>query len=200
VALAVLVFGWDSLLASLGFFFSKVAVVTFGGAYAVLPYVADHAVNGAGWLSVAAMKDGLALAEALPGPLVKVLQFAGFMAGWNNAAPLSPWLMATLGALITSWVTFVPSFLFILAGAPFVERMADNPRATTILDSVTAAVIGVIANLAAWFATGVFAPDQPGMLHAVIAGVSLWLLVGRGWSIPAVVGLAAAAGLLRAVV
>ena len=198
VVFAALVFGWDSLLASLGFFFSKVAVVTFGGAYAVLPYVADHAVNGAGWLTAGAMKDGLALAEALPGPLVKVLQFAGFMAGWNNAAPLSPWLMATLGALITSWVTFVPSFLFILAGAPFVERLAGNPRAKTILDSVTAAVIGVIANLAAWFAAGVFAPDQPGVLHAVIAGVSLWLLVGRGWSIPAVVGMAAAAGLLRA--
>ena len=200
VGLAVLVFGWDSLLASLGFFFSKVAVVTFGGAYAVLPYVADHAVNGAGWLSAAAMKDGLALAEALPGPLVKVLQFVGFMAGWNHATPLSPWIMATLGALITSWVTFVPSFLFILAGAPFVERLSDNPRAKTILDSVTAAVIGVIANLAAWFASGIFAPGQPSILHAVIAGVSLWLLIGRAWSIPAVVGIAALAGLLRAVV
>lgn len=199
VALAVLVFGWDSLLASLGFFFSKVAVVTFGGAYAVLPYVADHAVNGAGWLSATAMKDGLALAEALPGPLVKVLQFAGFLAGWNNASPLSPWVMATLGALLTSWVTFVPSFLFILAGAPFVERMAASPRAKTTLDSVTAAVIGVIANLAAWFAAGVFAPDQPALLHAVVAGASLWLLVGRGWPVPAVVGVAAVAGFLRAV-
>ena len=199
VVLAGLVFGGDSLLASLGFFFSKVAVVTFGGAYAVLPYVADHAVNQAGWLSATAMKDGLALAETLPGPLVKVLQFAGFFAGWNNPAPLNPWIMASLGAFLTSWVTFVPSFLFILAGAPFVERLAQNPRARTILDTITAAVIGVIASLAAWFAAGVFAPDQPAILHAVIAGVSLWLLVGRDWSIPAVVGLAAAAGLLRAV-
>jgi chromate transporter len=198
VVLAGLVFGGDSLLVSLGLFFSKVAVVTFGGAYAVLPYVADHAVNQAGWLSSAAMKDGLALAETLPGPLVKVLQFTGFFAGWNNPAPLSPWIMASLGAFLTSWVTFVPSFLFILAGAPFVERLAQNPRARTILDTITAAVIGVIASLAAWFAAGVFAPDQPAVLHAVIAGVSLWLLVGRGWSIPAVVGLAAAAGLLRA--
>lgn len=198
VALAALVFGPHSLLASLGFFFSKVAVVTFGGAYAVLPYVADHAVNQAGWLSAAAMKDGLALAETLPGPLVKVLQFAGFLAGWNNPAPLPPFVMATLGALLTSWVTFVPSFLFILAGAPFVDRLAGSPRARTVLDTVTAAVIGVIANLAAWFAAGIFAPDQPAVLHAVIAGVSLWLLVARGWSIPAVVGLAAAAGLLRA--
>ena len=199
VVLAGLVFGGDSLLVSLGFFFSQVAVVTFGGAYAVLPYVADHAVNQAGWLSATAMKDGLALAETLPGPLVKVLQFAGFFAGWNNPAPLNPWIMASLGAFLTSWVTFVPSFLFILAGAPFVEQLAENPRARTILDTITAAVIGVIASLAAWFAAGVFAPDQPAILHAVIAGVSLWLLVGRDWSIPAVVGLAAAAGLLRAV-
>ncbi len=199
VALAGLVFGWDSLLASLGFFFSKVAVVTFGGAYAVLPYVADHAVNQAGWLSAAAMKDGLALAETLPGPLVKVLQFAGFLAGWNNPAPLPPWLMGTLGAFLTSWVTFVPSFLFILAGAPFVEQLASDPRAKNMLETVTAAVIGVIANLAAWFAAGIFAPGEPSALYAVIAGVSLWLLVGRGWSIPAVVGIAAAAGLLRAV-
>ena len=198
VVLAVLIFGWDSLLASLGFFFSKVAVVTFGGAYAVLPYVADHAVNEAGWLSAGAMKDGLALAETLPGPLVKVLAFAGFLAGWNNASPLPPWAMGTLGALITSWVTFVPSFLFILAGAPFIERLAHSARARMVLDTVTAAVIGVIANLAAWFAAGVFASDQPAVLHAVIAGVSLWLLVGRGWSIPAVVGMAAGAGLLRA--
>ena len=199
VVLAGLVFGWDSLLVSLGFFFSKVAVVTFGGAYAVLPYVADHAVNHAGWLSADAMKDGLALAESLPGPLVKVLQFAGFFAGWNNPAPLGPWTMATLGAFLTSWVTFVPSFLFILAGAPFVELLAENPRARMILDTITAAVIGVIASLAVWFAADVFGPDQPSVLHAAIAGVSLWLLVGRRWSVPAVVSLAGAVGLLRAV-
>jgi chromate transporter len=200
VLLAAVVFGADSLLVSLGFFFSKVAVVTFGGAYAVLPYVADHAVNGAGWLSAAAMKDGLALAETLPGPLVKVLQFVGFLAGWNQPGTLPPWAMATLGAFITSWVTFVPSFLFVLAGAPFVERLADSPRARTVLETVTAAVIGVIANLAAWFAAGVFAPGQPVVLSAVLAGVTLWLLMGRGWTVPAVVGLAAAAGLLRSLI
>jgi chromate transporter len=199
VVLAALVFGWDSVLASLGFFFSKVAVVTFGGAYAVLPYVADHAVYQAGWLSAAAMKDGLALAETLPGPLVKVLQFAGFFAGWNQPSPLPPWAMGTLGALLTSWVTFVPSFLFILAGAPFIERLAESPRARTVLDTVTAAIVGVIANLAAWFATGLFVAGQPVALHGVITGVTLWLLMGRGWSVPAVVGLAAAAGVLRAV-
>lgn len=200
VVLAVLFFGWDSLLASLGFFFSKVAVVTFGGAYAVLPYVAQHAVDQAGWLSATAMKDGLALAEILPGPLVKVLTFTGFLAGWNNPAPFAPWAMAVLGALLTSWVTFVPSFLFILAGAPFVESLSGNPRAKTVLDAVTAAVIGVIANLAAWFAAGIFAPGEPAILYGVIAGVSLWLLVGRGWSVPSVLGVAAAAGLLRAAI
>ncbi len=198
VLLTVLVFGGDSVTASLGFFFSQVAVVTFGGAYAVLPYVADHAVNQTGWLSAAAMKDGLALAETLPGPLVKVLQFAGFFAGWNNPSPLGPWAMATLGALLTSWVTFVPSFLFILAGAPFIERLAASPRARTILDTVTAAIIGVIANLAAWFATGIFSPGQPAILSAIIAGVTLWLLMARRWPVPSVVGLAAAAGLVRA--
>lgn len=200
VLLAAVVFGADSLLVSLGFFFSKVAVVTFGGAYAVLPYVADHAVNGAGWLSAAAMKDGLALAETLPGPLVKVLQFVGFLAGRNQPGTLPPWAMATLGAFITSWVTFVPSFLFVLAGAPFIQGLADSPRARTVLETVTAAVIGVIANLAAWFAAGVFAPGQPVVLSAVLAGVTLWLLMGRGWTVPAVVGLAAAAGLLRSLI
>jgi chromate transporter len=131
---------------------------------------------------------------------VKVLQFVGFLAGWNQPGTLPPWAMATLGAFITSWVTFVPSFLFVLAGAPFVERLADSPRARTVLETVTAAVIGVIANLAAWFAAGVFAPGQPVVLSAVLAGVTLWLLMGRGWTVPAVVGLAAAAGLLRSLI
>lgn len=198
IVLAALIFGWDSLLVSLGFFFSKVAVVTFGGAYAVLPYVAEHAVTQAEWLSAAAMKDGLALAETLPGPLVKVLQFSGFLAGWNAPGPLAPWAMASLGAFITSWVTFVPSFLFILAGAPFVDRLAASPRAQIILGTVTAAIIGVIANLAAWFATGIFSADQPVLLHAAIAGLTVWLLMQRGWSVPAVVLLAAGGGLLRA--
>ncbi|MFM8885213.1 MAG: chromate transporter, partial [Chthoniobacterales bacterium] len=168
-----------------------------GGAYAVLPYVADHSI-AAGWISPTAMKDGLALAETTPGPLIIVLQFAGFFAGWNNPAPLSPLAMATLGAAITTWVTFLPSLLFILLGAPHVDRLAQSPRAGAALSTVGAAVVGVIANLAAWFAAGVFAPEHDRALSAVMAGVSLWLLVGRGWSVPSVVGIAAAAGVLRA--
>jgi len=154
-------------------------------------------VEQAGWLSAIAMKDGIALAETLPGPLVKVLQFAGFFAGWNNPGALNPWAMATLGALLTSWVTFVPSFLFILAGAPYIDRLSEHPRAQTILATVTAAIIGVIANLAAWFASGLFAAGQPVLLHALLGALALWLLMARGWSIPAVILLAAALGAAR---
>ena len=199
ILLAVLFFGVESLLVSLGLFFSKTALVTFGGAYAVLPYVADHSI-AAGWISSTAMQDGLALAETTPGPLVIVLQFAGFFAGWNNPAPLPPLAMATLGAAITTWVTFLPSLLFILLGAPHVDRLAQSPRASAALATVGAAVVGVIANLAAWFASGVFAPGEDLALSAVMAGAALWLLIGRGWSIPSVVGIAAAAGVLRVLV
>ncbi|MFM8231010.1 MAG: chromate efflux transporter [Chthoniobacterales bacterium] len=197
IVLAILVFSANGILASLGLFFSKASLVTFGGAYAVLPYVADHSI-AAGWISPTAMKDGLALAETTPGPLIIVLQFAGFFAGWNNPAPLSPLAMATLGAAITTCVTFLPSLLFILLGAPHVDRLAQSPRASAALSTVGAAVVGVIANLAAWFAAGVFAPEHDRALSAVMAGVSLWLLVARGWSVPSVVGIAAAAGALRA--
>lgn len=197
IGLAAATFGPGGILTALGLFFSKTALVTFGGAYAVLPYVAQHAVSE-GWLSAQAMQDGLALAETTPGPLVIVLQFAGFFAGWNNAAPLPPLAMATLGAAMTTWVTFLPSLIFILVGAPYVDRLTQSPRATAVLGTMGAMVVGVIASLAAWFATGVFAPGEDRALSAVVAGVSLWLLIGRGWSIPSVVGVAAAAGLLRA--
>ena len=199
IGLAAAIFGPGSILAPLGLFFSKTALVTFGGAYAVLPYVAQHAV-GEGWLSAQAMQDGLALAETTPGPLVIVLQFAGFFAGWNNAAPLPPLAMATLGAAMTTWVTFLPSLIFILVGAPYVDRLTQSPRATAVLGTMGAMVVGVIASLAAWFATGVLAPGEDRVLSAVVTGVSLWLLIGRGWSIPSVVGVAAAAGVLRALV
>ena len=199
ILLAVLFFGAEGLFVSLGLFFSKTALVTFGGAYAVLPYVAEHSI-AAGWISPTAMQDGLALAETTPGPLVIVLQFAGFFAGWNNPAPLPSLAMATLGAAITTWVTFLPSLLFILLGAPHVDRLAQSPRASAALATVGAAVVGVIANLAAWFASGVFAPGEDLALSAVMAGAALWLLIGRGWSIPSVVGIAAAAGVLRVLV
>jgi len=197
ILLAALIFGHDSILAALGWFFSKASLITFGGAYAVLPYVAQHAVDS-DWLSAQAMQDGLALAETTPGPLIIVLQFAGFFAGWNHAAPLPPLAMATLGAAITTWVTFLPSLLFILLGAPHVDRLAQSSRVGAALAAVGAAVVGVIANLGAWYAMGVFAPGHDRALSAALTGVALWLLVGRGWSIPSVVAVAAAAGVARA--
>jgi chromate transporter len=197
VGLAAVLCGPAHILTVLGLFFSKTAVLTFGGAYAVLPYVADQAVNHAGWISSTMMKDGLALAETTPGPLIIVLQFVGFLAAWNQPTPLGPLAMATLGAAITTWVTFLPGFLFILAGAPYVDRLSRSPRAQTILGTLTATVIGVIAKLAAWFAGGIFAIGQPWLLHGVIAVIALWLLVGQRWSVPAVIASALALGVAR---
>lgn len=191
-------FGPDNILVSLGWFFSKVAVVTFGGAYAVLPYVAEHAVQRAGWLSPSAMKDGLALAETLPGPLVKVLAFVGYLGGTTQLGPWPPWAMGLAGAAITSWVTFVPSFIFILFAAPYVDRLTHSPRAHSALETLGAAVIGVIANLGVWFGAGLFSEAQPITLNLTICLVTLWLLVMRRWNIPAVMGLIAAVGCIRA--
>jgi chromate transporter len=202
---AASVFGPNGLLTWLGLFFSKVAVITFGGAYAVLPYVADYGVYQAGWLSSAAMRDGLALAETTPGPLIIVLQFVGFLAGWGYPGSLPPLTMATLAAAITTWVTFLPSLVFVLLGAPQVERLARNARARAIMQTVSAAVVGVIANLAAWFAAGVFTPP-PGavaikpFIPAAITGVALWLLTSQGWSVPRVIMVAVLAGVVRVAV
>jgi len=143
--------GWQHTLVKEGLFFSKAAVVTFGGAYAVLPYVAQQAVENFGWLQTGQMMDGLGLAETTPGPLIMVLQFVGFMGGWNQPGPLSPLLAGTLGALITTWVTFVPCFLWILLGAPHIEQLRGNRKLTAALSTVTAAIVGVILNLAVWF-------------------------------------------------
>ena len=143
--------GWDHTLFKEGLFFSKAAVVTFGGAYAVLPYVAQQAVEIFGWLQTGQMMDGLGLAETTPGPLIMVLQFVGFIGGWNKPGLLSPLLAGTLGALITTWTTFVPCFLWILLGAPHIEQLRGNRRLTAALSTVTAAIVGVILNLAVWF-------------------------------------------------
>ena len=143
--------GWDHTLFKEGLFFSKAAVVTFGGAYAVLPYVAQQAVEKFGWLQTGQMMDGLGLAETTPGPLIMVLQFVGFMGGWNKPGLLPPLLAGTAGALITTWATFVPCFLWILLGAPHLEQLRGNPKLTAALSAVTAAVVGVILNLAVWF-------------------------------------------------
>lgn len=143
--------GTDHTLVREGVFFSQAAMVTFGGAYAVLPYVGQQAVEEHGWLSAAQMMDGLGLAETTPGPLVMVLQFVGFVGGWQHPGGLSPLLAATLGAGITTWVTFVPCFLWIFLGAPYVERLRKNRHLTGALSAITAAVVGVILNLAVWF-------------------------------------------------
>ena len=143
--------GWNHTLFKEGLFFSKAAVVTFGGAYAVLPYVAQQAVEKFGWLQTGQMMDGLGLAETTPGPLIMVLQFVGFMGGWNKPGLLPPLLAGTAGALITTWATFVPCFLWILLGAPHLEQLRGNPKLTAALSAVTAAVVGVILNLAVWF-------------------------------------------------
>jgi len=127
-------------------------MVTFGGAYAVLPYVAQQAVGRFGWLTAPQMVDGLGLAETTPGPLIMVVLFVGFMGGWADPGPLTPLGMATAGALITTWVTFVPCFMWIFLGAPHVERLRGNARLSGALAGITAAVVGVIANLALYFA------------------------------------------------
>jgi chromate transporter len=141
-----------------GIFFSKAALVTFGGAYAVLPYVSQQAVETYHWLGPGQMLDGLGLAETTPGPLIMVLQFVGFLGGWNHPGNLSPLLSATLGALITTWTTFVPCFLWILLGAPYIEKLRDNALLSSALSTVTAAVVGVILNLAVWFGVHVIFP------------------------------------------
>ena len=127
------------------------AVITFGGAYAVLAYVAHTAVEQFGWLRPGEMLDGLGMAETTPGPLIMVTQFVGFLAGYRDPGSMSPLMAATLGALLTTWVTFLPSFLWIFAGAPFIEKMRGNVALEGAMSAITAAVVGVILNLALWF-------------------------------------------------
>jgi chromate transporter len=135
-----------------GLFFSKMAVVTFGGAYAVLAYVAQQAVDTHGWLMPGEMLDGLGLAETTPGPLIMVLQFVGFLAAWRNPGGLDPLLAGTIGAIVTTWVTFVPCFLWIFLGAPYIETLRGNKNLNAALSAITASVVGVVLNLSVWFA------------------------------------------------
>jgi chromate transporter len=148
----LLTLGADHVLSRQATFFSRVAVVTFGGAYAVLAYVAQQAVNVFAWLSPGEMLDGLGLAETTPGPLIMVVQFVAFLGAFRNPAGLNPIVAGILGSVITVWVTFAPSFMFIFVGAPWVERLTGNQRLAAALSAVTAAVVGVVLNLAVWFA------------------------------------------------
>jgi len=156
VALVALALGGDHILTQLGLFFSKLAVLTFGGAYALLVWLAQAAVEQKGWLSAAEMADGLGLAETKPGPTILVTQFVGFLAAYRLPAPFDAMTAGIIGAALTTWVTFAPSFLFIFAGAPFVEDLRHNRRLAGALTGITAAVVGVILYLALWFGLHVF--------------------------------------------
>jgi chromate transporter len=195
--------GWGSLHAHEYRFFTQAALVTFGGAYAVLAYVTQAAAGSYGWLTQAQAVDGLALAETTPGPLIMVLQFVGFMAGWNNPQGLSQTTSAVVGALVTTYVTFLPCFLFIFLGAPYIEVLRGNKNLTGALTGVTAAVVGVILNLALVFGGAVIWPrglsggtSWFALLMSVAAFVALyrfkmdvlWVviaggLVGLGWTL-----------------
>lgn len=151
VALLYVTLGPDNVFTQIGVFFSKMAVVTFGGAYAVLAYVAQEAVQNYQWLRPGEMLDGLGMAETTPGPLIMVLQFVGFMGAYRDAGGLGPLQAATIGAVLATWVTFVPCFLWIFLGAPFIERLRGNAAISGGMAAITAAVVGVILNLAIWF-------------------------------------------------
>jgi chromate transporter len=191
VGLLFAMLGSANVYSQIAGFFSVMAVVTFGGAYAVLAYVAQEAVQNYGWLAPGEMLDGLAMAETTPGPLIMVTQFVGFMGAFREATGLSPLAAGTLGGVLTTWVTFTPCFLWIFLGAPFIERLRDNAVLTAALSAITAAVVGVILNLAVWFA-----------LHVVFDEVRTIASFGLDLDMPvwSSINLAAAALVLAALV
>jgi len=183
VVAIVATLGTSNVFSQIAIFFSKMALVTFGGAYAVLAYVAQEAVEHYHWLKPGEMLDGLGMAETTPGPLIMVLQFVGFMAAFRDPGPLAPMLAGTLGGLLATWVTFTPCFLWIFLGAPFVERLRENKPINAALSALTAAVVGVILNLAIWFAIHtIFQEVRPvrgfGLAFEapVLLSVNLWAL------------------------
>jgi len=215
VAVAFALTGADSVFTEQGLFFSGTALVTFGGAYAVLAFVAQRAVETYGWLTPGEMVRGLALAETTPGPLIMVVQFVAFLGAFRDPGTLDPWGAAVIASLLTTWVTFVPSFLFIFLGAPHVERLRGNDSLSAALTGITAAVVGVIANLAIYFATNtLFArssphawgpiqlnlPDlttlQPGA--ALIGAAALVMIFKLHWSVLRTLGACALLGLVSA--
>lgn len=204
---AIWIFGGEPLLLEVAGFFSKLAVVTFGGAYAVLAYMAQDVVTGFGWLTAGEMMDGLGLAETTPGPLILVTQFVGFLAGFGEGG----WLLALASAAVTLWVTFIPCFLWIFLGAPYIASISARPRLNGALSGITAAVVGVILNLSLWFALHVFFFEvtqtsigpvtlwQPTLQSidwrvAVLAGISAFLLLKLKWGIGKTLPLVAALG------
>ncbi|RUW70286.1 MULTISPECIES: chromate efflux transporter [unclassified Mesorhizobium] len=192
VALIAALTGPASVWTQLGSFFSVMAVVTFGGAYAVLAYVAQAAVSSFGWLAPGEMVDGLGLAETTPGPLILVLQFVGFVAAYRHAGALSPLLAGSLGSLLTLWVTFVPCFFWIFLGAPYIEQLRQNKALSAALGAITAAVVGVVMNLALWFALHVIF----GTVRSVGLGMEIPVLASLDWR-AALLSLAAMVAMLR---
>lgn len=194
---AVWVFsGTGSTLSAIALFFSKAAFVTFGGAYAVLSYIAETATRS-GWLTMEQMLIGLGLAESTPGPLIMVTQYVGFLGAWNLPGSLTPLTSGILGALMTTYVTFLPCFFFIFAGAPFIEAMAGNQKIQAALKGVTAAVVGVVLNLAVWFGYKIFFPES-GMDGFAIVSACLSLLLLQKYHLPIqyMVPIGAVAGIL----
>lgn len=211
--LVLVTLGRDHVLWDIGSFFSQLAVVTFGGAYAVLAYMAQESVQHYGWLSAGEMADGLGLAETTPGPLIMVTQFVGYLAAFRAPEPFSPLMAGLLGALLTTWVTFAPCFLWIFTFAPWIERMENSPKLKGGLAALTAAVVGVIANLTAWFFIHVLFTTvgiiKLGPLQlsvpawssfdwrtAVLASLAAVLLFKFKWSIIRVLAVAALGGLI----
>lgn len=209
----VLTLGPDHVMWKIGLFFSKLALVTFGGAYAVLSYMAQQSVDHYGWLTAQEMADGLGLAETTPGPLIMVTQFVGYLAGFRAPEPFTPLVAGVLAAVLTTWVTFAPCFLWIFALAPWFERLQAMPRLSGALAALTAAVVGVIGNLTVWIAlhvlfTRVTVHDR-GLLRlqvpdwttldwraALLALVAVALVFGLRWGVIRVLGITALGGLL----
>jgi chromate transporter len=190
-------YGWHGTLTQMGWFFTKAALLTFGGAYAVLPYVFQGAVDHYGWLGATQMIDGLALGETTPGPLIMVVSFVGFVGGWNQAlfGGNSLFVAGAVAATVVSFFTFLPSFLFILLGGPFIESTHGNLKLTAPLTAITAAVVGVIVNLAVFFAWHVLWPkgagggfDAASAAIGLIAAVALFRF--KAGVIPVVLGAA----------
>lgn len=216
MALVALTLGQEHVLWQIGAFFSQLAVVTFGGAYAVLAYMAQEAVQGFGWLQPGEMADGLGLAETTPGPLILVTQFVGFLAAFRAPDPFSPIVAGLLGAGLTTWVTFAPCFMWIFAFAPWIDRLGNAVRLKGGLAAVTAAVVGVIANLTAWFALHVLfssvSEERFGLLRlywpdpvsfdwraGVLAFVACILAFGAKWSVLRILAICGLGGLIFAI-
>lgn len=194
--------GEDSTAWAMGLFFSKAALVTLGGAYAVLPYVAQQAVDVHAWLTPEQMLVGLGLAESTPGPLIIVLEFVGFVGAWQHPDLTSPLSSAILGAAITVWATFLPSFLFVLPAAPWIERLRSWPALNAAMIAITAVVVGAIANLALWFGLSLV-EEAPPASTAYVIGVAAFTLIGLlrwSWSVPLIVLGAALSGVAASLV